>query len=170
MRTNGQRCRLVALGPRSTLAGMITATRATKGCGQGPRPLMAQNNHRAPAPLRVAEEAPSGGGGDRRTWPRWFCISNSSIEHQSLFLPSSRPAPVPASSQASAPPLLPPPRLCGPPLLLHPPMPQPYSRMDPYRKARYDQGVDAKIVIMGNTGPSIPRFISGNAVPFLCAA
>ncbi|KAI0774348.1 P-loop containing nucleoside triphosphate hydrolase protein [Fomes fomentarius] len=24
--------------------------------------------------------------------------------------------------------------------------------MDPYRKARYDQGVDAKIVIMGNTG------------------
>ena len=42
--------------------------------------------------------------------------------------------------------------------------------MDPYRKARYDQGVDAKIVIMGNTGPSLPRFISGNAVPFLCAA
>ncbi|KAH9943371.1 P-loop containing nucleoside triphosphate hydrolase protein [Epithele typhae] len=27
-----------------------------------------------------------------------------------------------------------------------------YPRMDPYRKARYDQGVDAKIVIMGNTG------------------
>ncbi|KAI0750880.1 P-loop containing nucleoside triphosphate hydrolase protein [Daedaleopsis nitida] len=27
-----------------------------------------------------------------------------------------------------------------------------YSRLDPYRKARYDQGVDAKIVIMGNTG------------------
>lgn len=24
--------------------------------------------------------------------------------------------------------------------------------MDPYRKSRYDQGVDAKIVIMGNTG------------------
>ncbi|KAI0776045.1 P-loop containing nucleoside triphosphate hydrolase protein [Trametes elegans] len=27
-----------------------------------------------------------------------------------------------------------------------------YPRMDPYRRARYDQGVDAKIVIMGNTG------------------
>ncbi len=27
--------------------------------------------------------------------------------------------------------------------------------MDPYRKARYDQGVDAKIVIMGNTGKSL---------------
>lgn len=27
-----------------------------------------------------------------------------------------------------------------------------YGRLDPYRKARYDQGVDAKIVIMGNTG------------------
>ncbi|KAJ8483297.1 hypothetical protein ONZ51_g4798 [Trametes cubensis] len=27
-----------------------------------------------------------------------------------------------------------------------------YPRLDPYRKARYDQGVDAKIVIMGNTG------------------
>ncbi|KAH8106145.1 ribosomal protein S7e-domain-containing protein [Cristinia sonorae] len=27
-----------------------------------------------------------------------------------------------------------------------------YPRMDPYMKARYDQGVDAKIVIMGNTG------------------
>ncbi|KAI0832497.1 P-loop containing nucleoside triphosphate hydrolase protein [Trametes gibbosa] len=27
-----------------------------------------------------------------------------------------------------------------------------YPRTDPYRRARYDQGVDAKIVIMGNTG------------------
>ncbi|EMD40669.1 hypothetical protein CERSUDRAFT_111251 [Gelatoporia subvermispora B] len=27
-----------------------------------------------------------------------------------------------------------------------------YGRIDPYRKARYNQGVDAKIVIMGNTG------------------
>ncbi|GBE79595.1 P-loop containing nucleoside triphosphate hydrolase protein [Sparassis latifolia] len=27
-----------------------------------------------------------------------------------------------------------------------------YSRLDPYRKSRFDQGVDAKIVIMGNTG------------------
>ncbi|KAM5534337.1 hypothetical protein V8D89_012065 [Ganoderma adspersum] len=27
-----------------------------------------------------------------------------------------------------------------------------HPRMDPYRRARYDQGVDAKIVIMGNTG------------------
>ncbi|THH33597.1 hypothetical protein EUX98_g573 [Antrodiella citrinella] len=27
-----------------------------------------------------------------------------------------------------------------------------YPRMDPYMRSRYDQGVDAKIVIMGNTG------------------
>lgn len=27
-----------------------------------------------------------------------------------------------------------------------------YPRMNPYSKSRYDQGIDAKIVIMGNTG------------------
>ena len=27
-----------------------------------------------------------------------------------------------------------------------------YSRRDPYLQSRYEQGVDAKIVIMGNTG------------------
>jgi hypothetical protein len=30
-----------------------------------------------------------------------------------------------------------------------------YPRMDPYNRARYEQGVDAKIVIMGNTGSSL---------------
>lgn len=27
-----------------------------------------------------------------------------------------------------------------------------YSRRDPYLQSKYEQGVDAKIVIMGNTG------------------
>ncbi|TFY70038.1 hypothetical protein EVG20_g2884, partial [Dentipellis fragilis] len=27
-----------------------------------------------------------------------------------------------------------------------------YPRMDPYKRSRYDQGIDAKIVVMGNTG------------------
>lgn len=46
----------------------------------------------------------------------------------------------------------------------HPPAPPPssapprrqmadYPRVDPYKRARYDHSVDAKIVVMGNTGP-----------------
>lgn len=31
-----------------------------------------------------------------------------------------------------------------------------YPRVDPYKRARYDRGVDAKIVVMGNTGASKP--------------
>lgn len=27
-----------------------------------------------------------------------------------------------------------------------------YPRLDPYKSSRYDQGIDAKIVVMGNTG------------------
>ncbi|TFY74506.1 hypothetical protein EWM64_g9505, partial [Hericium alpestre] len=27
-----------------------------------------------------------------------------------------------------------------------------YPRMDPYKRSRYDHGIDAKIVVMGNTG------------------
>jgi hypothetical protein len=30
-----------------------------------------------------------------------------------------------------------------------------YSRMDPYSRSRYEQGIDSKIVIMGNSGPHI---------------
>lgn len=33
-----------------------------------------------------------------------------------------------------------------------------YSRMDPYSRSRYEQGIDSKIVIMGNSGPcALPR-------------
>ncbi len=32
-----------------------------------------------------------------------------------------------------------------------------YSRLDPYSRSRYDNGIDAKIVVMGNTGPYISR-------------
>ncbi len=32
-----------------------------------------------------------------------------------------------------------------------------YPRMDPYARSRYEQGVDAKIVIMGNTGSCLSR-------------
>jgi Ras family len=32
-----------------------------------------------------------------------------------------------------------------------------YPRMDPYSRSRYERGIDAKIVVMGNTGQS--RFI-----------
>ena len=28
-----------------------------------------------------------------------------------------------------------------------------YPRMDPYSRSRYEHGIDAKIVVMGNTGP-----------------
>jgi hypothetical protein len=31
-----------------------------------------------------------------------------------------------------------------------------YPRMDPYMRSRYDQGIDAKIVVMGNTGQHGP--------------
>lgn len=31
-----------------------------------------------------------------------------------------------------------------------------YPRMDPYQRSRYEQGIDAKIVVMGNTGMSQP--------------
>lgn len=27
-----------------------------------------------------------------------------------------------------------------------------YPRLDPYKSSRHDQGIDAKIVVMGNTG------------------
>jgi hypothetical protein len=41
-----------------------------------------------------------------------------------------------------------------------------YPRMDPYSRSRYEQGIDAKIVVMGNTGPD--RFLSSSIIAHIC--
>jgi hypothetical protein len=35
-----------------------------------------------------------------------------------------------------------------------------YPRMDPFLRSRYEQGIDAKIVVMGNTGLVVFHYLS----------
>jgi len=37
-----------------------------------------------------------------------------------------------------------------------------YPRMDPYRGSRYEHGIDAKVVVMGNSGEPVIHLLSSN--------
>lgn len=93
---------------------------------------------------------------------RVFVVSRVSRRAISPPLPllSLSPAPFSFSSSSSPPFLFPPPRppgasLARPLLSTRTIAMSAYPRMDPYRGSRYEHGIDAKVVVMGNSGEPV---------------